>query len=135
MTLQFVERNSRPPVQYLRGPPGGHGPPVEDLCFRRTRSKAVKGHGHRTEPLPFSVKRSDKRQICKCTATQSVGHSVVPIIPRGQVVSLLCVCVCVCVCVCQQSASCQQVWCPSIRRKSSQTASTQLSEITTRRQQ
>ena len=24
---------SRPPLQYLRGPPGGHGPPVEGLCF------------------------------------------------------------------------------------------------------
>ena len=26
----------RPPLQYLRGPPRGHGPLVEDLCFKGT---------------------------------------------------------------------------------------------------
>ena len=39
-----IKVNFADPLQYRRGPPGGHGPPVENPCLRRSCPIAQYGH-------------------------------------------------------------------------------------------
>ena len=57
------------PLQYLCGPPGGRGPPVEDLCTRALASgQQATAYNHLHSCPPASLVWETVLRICPCLA-------------------------------------------------------------------